>query len=187
METKTVYFAKPGTGNTSVALRIAKARAEELGIKTILVASTTGSTAVKAAKVLAGMRVIAVSHSAGHLEANTQEFTEENKRVAENKGVIVLTTTHVFGGISRAMRNQFKMYLLGETIANTLRFFGQGMKVAVEISIMAADAGLVRTDEDVISIAGTARGADTVILLTPVNSTRLFSLKIKEILCKPRF
>ncbi len=51
---------------------------------------------------------------------------------------------------------------------------------------MAADAGLIRTDEDVIAIAGTRDGADTAILLQPVNSQNFFELKIKEILCKPR-
>ncbi|MEE9174545.1 MAG: hypothetical protein V3U19_00030, partial [Thermodesulfobacteriota bacterium] len=61
------------------------------------------------------------------------------------------------------------------------------MKVACEISMMAADGGLARTDEDAISIAGTGRGADTAILLTPVNSNSFFDLRIKEILCKPRF
>jgi len=60
------------------------------------------------------------------------------------------------------------------------------MKVACEIALMAADAGLVRTDEDVISIAGTGRGADTAVVLRPVNTRNFFDLKVKEILCKPR-
>ena len=56
------------------------------------------------------------------------------------------------------MRKKFKMYLFEEVVANTLRIFGQGMKVACEITLMAADAGLVRTDEDVIAIGGTSHG-----------------------------
>ena len=82
------------------------------------------------------------------------------------------------------------MTVLGEIIADTLRIFGHGMKVACEITMMAADGGLVRTDEDVIAIAGTGgegRGADTAIVLKPVNSHDFFDLKVKEILCKPRF
>jgi hypothetical protein len=79
------------------------------------------------------------------------------------------------------------MYLLGDIVASTLRIFGEGMKVTCEISLMAADAGLVRTDEAVISIAGTGRGADTAIVLCPVNTGDFFRLKVKEILCKPHF
>ena len=40
------------------------------------------------------------------------------------------------------MRKKFNMHLLGDVIANTLRIFGQGMKVVPEIAMMAADAGL---------------------------------------------
>ena len=53
--------------------------------------------------------------------------------------------------------------------------------------MMAADGGLVRTNEEVIAIAGTGRGADTAVVLQPVNSHDFFDLKVKEILCKPHF
>jgi len=187
MELKTVYFEKPGSENTEEVLRIAKQRAEELGIKTILVASTRGDTAVRAVEVFNKSRVIVVSHSTGIREPDTQEFTEENRKIVESKGGTILTTTHAFGGLSRAMRKKFNMYVLGEVIADTLRIFGQGMKVACEISMMAADSGLVRTDEDIIAIAGSSRGADTAVVLKPVNTHAFFDLKIKEILCKPHF
>jgi hypothetical protein len=52
---------------------------------------------------------------------------------------------------------------------------------------MAADAGLVRTDEDIIAVAGTAVGADYAIVLKPVASDNFFDLKIREILCKPHY
>jgi hypothetical protein len=64
---------------------------------------------------------------------------------------------------------------------------GQGMKVAIEVSVMAADAGLVRTDEDIIAVAGTAVGADYAIVLKPVVSDNFFDLKVREILCKPHY
>jgi hypothetical protein len=85
------------------------------------------------------------------------------------------------------MLKKFNMHEIGVIIANTLRLMGQGMKVAVEISVMAADAGLVRTDEDIIAIGGSGRGADYAVVLKPVYSNDFFDLKIKEILCKPRF
>ncbi len=187
MEGKIVYFDNPGTENTEEVLRIAKARAGELGIRTIVVASTRGDTATRAVEVFEGVKVIAVSHATGFREPNLQRFTEENKRRVESKGGIVLTTAHAFTGIGGAMRKKFNMYLLGDIIANTLRIFSQGMKVVCEISLMAADAGLVRTDEDVIAIAGTGGGADTAVVLRPANSMDFFDLRIKEILCKPHF
>ena len=187
MELKAVYFEQPGSGNTDEVLSIAKQRAEELGIKTILVASTRGDTAVRAMEVLKGFRVIAVSHSAGFSEPNTQKFTDENRKIVESKGGIILTATHVFAGVSRALRNKSNTIAIGDIIADVLRIFGQGMKVVCEIAMMAADGGLVRTDEDAIVIAGSNRGADTAVVLTPVNSQRFFDLKVKEILCKPHF
>lgn len=186
MESRTVYFDTPGSENTEAVLRIARQRAEELGIKDIVVASTRGDTAVKAMDAFQGLRVIVVSHVTGLREANIQEFTEENRQTVESKGGIILTAAHAFHGLSAAMRNKYNTYVIGDIIANTLRIFGDGVKVACEIALMAADAGLVRTDEDVISIAGTSRGADTAIVLRPVNTHNFFDLKVKEILCKPR-
>lgn len=187
MELKTVYFDKAGEENTEATLRLARERAEQLGIKTVLVASTRGNTAVKAVNALKGLRVIAVSHSAGFGEPNVQRFTAENRKLFEEKGGIMLTTTHTFAGVSRALRQQFNTYTIGDIIANSLRVFGEGMKVVCEIAMMAADSGLVRCDEDIVSVAGTGRGADTAVVLTPVNSQRFFSLKVKELLCKPHF
>jgi len=187
MDGKIVYFEKTGPENTEAALRIAKRRAEELGIQKILVASTTGSVAVKALEVLKGLRVIFVSHSTGFTEPNVQRFTEENRKIVESKGGIILTATHVFAGLSRALRNKTNTVAVGDLVAETLRIFGHGTKVACEISMMAADAGLVRTDENIISVGGTSKGADTALVITPVTSQNFFDLKIKEILCKPHF
>ncbi|MDO8567627.1 MAG: pyruvate kinase alpha/beta domain-containing protein [Dehalococcoidales bacterium] len=187
MEARTVYFDKPGEVNTEEALKAVKRRADELGIKTVLVASTRGEAAVKAIDILQGLRVIAVSHSTGFREPNQQRFTDENRKYFESKGGTVLTTSHIFAGVSRAMRNTFNTFEIGDTIASTLRIFGEGMKVVCEISMMACDSGLVPANEDVISVAGSSRGSDTAVVLTPVNSHRFFALKVKEIICKPHF
>ncbi|MHB8105256.1 MAG: pyruvate kinase alpha/beta domain-containing protein [Dehalococcoidales bacterium] len=192
MELKTTYFEKPGGDeNTAKTLALAKARAAELGIKTIVVASTVGKTSVKAVDVFKGCKVIIVTHTAGFREANTQEFTEESRKAVEAKGGIILTTTHAFGGIHRAL-NPASMppppsLAIGDIVANTLRIFGQGMKVTCEIAAMAADAGLVRTDEEIISIGGTGRGADTAVVLQADYVHRFFNMRVKEIICTPRF
>ena len=190
MELKTTYFEKPGgVENTDKTLALAKARAKELGTKTVVVASTVGGTAVKAVNILKGYKVIVVTHVAGFREANTQEFTEENRKIVESKGGIILTAAHAFGGIHRALSNTMPpapSNAIGDIVAMTLRMFGQGTKVACEIAAMAADAGLVRTDEEIIAIGGTGRGADTALVLQPEYTHRFFNLRVKEIICKPR-
>jgi hypothetical protein len=187
MEGKIVYFDKPGVDNMEETLRIAKERADELGIKTIVVATTVGNTAARAVEVFKDLKVVAVTHSAGFRGPNTQELTKENREKIEKGGGTILTATHLFSGVGAAMRRKFNTYLLGDIVANTLRIMGQGMKVVVEITVMAADAGLVRTGEDCIAIAGTGRGADFAVVLRPVNSADFFDLRIREVLCKPRF
>jgi hypothetical protein len=184
MELKTVYFEKPGSvENTEKTLALAKERAEELGIKTIVVASTVGDTAVKAVNAFKGYKVIVVTHVTGIREPNTQEFTEENRNIIEKKGGIIVTAAHTFGSIHRALDANGA---IGDIIAMTLRTFGQGIKVACEIAAMTADAGLVRTDEEIIAIGGTGRGADAAVVLQPSYTHRFFNLKVKEIICKPR-
>ncbi|MBI4284181.1 MAG: hypothetical protein HY663_06910 [Chloroflexi bacterium] len=199
MEGKIVYFEDVGREDREAIARIAeetlslvRERAEELGIKTILVASTRGDTAAKAVSVFKGAKVIAVSHMVGHREPNTLEFTEENRRIVESKGGVVLTTRHAFGGFARGGHDgggsgsaRQPSNEPGAIIGRTLSIFGAGMKVACEIALMAADAGLVRTDEDVIAIAGSGRGANTAVVLRPANTVDFSDMRIKEILCKP--
>jgi len=180
------YFEKPGKENTERTLDLAKKRAEELGIKTILVASTRGETGVKACETFRGYDVVVVTHSTGFKEPNYQELTDENRAAIEAAGGKILICQHAFGGVGRAVRKKLGTYELEEIIAHTLRLFGDGVKVAVEIALMAADAGLVRTDEPAIAIGGTGSGADSAVVLKPANAQTFFDLKVLEILCKPR-
>jgi len=182
---KIVYFPEAGPQNTDEVLSLALERAKERGIKSVVVASTYGDTGVKATETFKGYNVVVVTHHTGFQAPNTQQLTEENrKKILENGGKI-LTATHAFGGIGRAVRNKFGTYQVDELVANVLRLFGQGMKVACEITAMAADAGYVRTDEEVIAIAGSSRGADTAIIVKPANVSNFFDMKVKEIICKP--
>jgi hypothetical protein len=183
---QSIYFDQPGKANTHRTLEIAKQRADELSIHTILVATTTGTTGVEAARLFQGYDVVVVTHSTGFGEPNVQELTEENRAAIEAAGGKVLTCQHAFGGVNRAVRKKLGTYLTDEIIAFTLRTFGQGMKVCAEIALMAADAGLARTDQPCIAVAGTGRGADTAVVLVPANAQAFFDLKIMEILAKPR-
>lgn len=180
------YFKKPGPQNTRAVMEIVSGRAEELGINSFLVATCSGRTAFEALEVLGpGEKIIAVTHVTGFREPNHQELSQDTRRELESKGVRVLTCQHAFGGVGRAVRNKLSTYQTDEIIAFTLRTFGEGTKVAIELALMAADAGLIRTDEDVISIGGTGKGADTALVLQPANSFRFFDLKVKGIICKP--
>jgi len=60
------YFAEPGPQNTAATLRAALARASDLGISDVLVASDTGKTAREALRVFQpGFRVTVVTNPAG--------------------------------------------------------------------------------------------------------------------------
>lgn len=181
-----VYFDQPGPQNTDLTLEVARRRAEELGIRTILVASTTGETGAKAVEVFRGYDVVVVTHSTGFAWANEQELLPEHRSSIEACGSRILTCQHAFGGVNRAVRRKLNTYLTDEIIAFTLRNFGEGTKVCIEIALMAADAGLVRTGEPCIAIAGTGNGADTALLLKPANAQAFFDLRVMEILAKPR-
>lgn len=183
---QSIYFDKPGKQNTARTLEIAKRRADELGIRTVLVASTRGETGVLAAQQFQGYNVVVVTHSTGFKGPNVQELTEENRAAIEAAGAKVLTCQHAFGGVNRAVRKKLGTYLTDEFIAYTLRTFGQGMKVCAEIALMAADAGLVKVGEPCIAVAGTGRGADTAVVLVPANAQDFFDLRVMEVLAKPR-
>jgi len=185
-EIQSVYFTESGSANTEKTLEIAKKRAERLGIKTIVVASTSGETGAKAVKLLPNCKVVVVSHATGFPAPDAQELTPENRARIMGKGGLILTATHAFGGVGRAVRRRFNTYQVDDIMAQTLRVFGQGAKVACEIVLMAADAGLIRTDEEVISIGGTGSGADTALVIKPAHTQDFFELKVREVLCKPR-
>ena len=181
----TEYWTHAGKANTDRTLELAYARAQALGLDTVLVATTSGETALRAAQVCAGMNVIAVTHSTGFKEPDTQELTPENRAAFEAAGGIILTCQHALGGVNRAVRKKLATFQLDEIIAHTLRIFGQGIKVVAEIALMAADAGLVRTDTPVMAIGGSGRGADTAAVVVPTNAQTFFDLRIPEIVCRP--
>ena len=183
---QSTYYEEPGKQNTARTLELARKRAEELGVRTILVASTWGETGAQAAREFGGYDVVVVTHATGFSGPNTQELTPENRAAIEAAGARILTCQHALGGVSRAVRKKWGTYMIDEIVAQTLRIFGQGMKVCVEIALMAADAGLVRVGEPCIAIGGTGRGADTAVLLIPANVQELFDLRVMEVLAKPR-
>lgn len=182
----TVYFQRAGKDNTDETLKLAWKRAEELDIKTIVVATTSGDTGLKAATLFKGYKVVVVTHCYGMTGPDEQQLEPDKKSAIEAQGGKILTTTHAFAGVSRAIRRKLNTYQASEIMAATLKIFGEGVKVVCEIVLMAADSGLVSTREDVIAIGGTGRGADTAAVIKPAHAHDFFDMKVKEIICKPR-
>jgi len=183
--TQTVYFSESGKVNTGRTLTLAYKRAAALGLKTAVIATTTGATAVQAAHLITKCAVIAVTHSTGFRQPYQQSLTDKNRASLDDTGVRILTTTHAFGGVGRAVRKKLHTYQVDEIIAFTLRTFGQGIKVVAEITLMVADAGLFRSDQPILVVAGSDRGADTAAIVQPTHAQTFFDLKFLEIIWMP--
>jgi hypothetical protein len=171
MESTTIYIEKGGEANTDAVVAAARQRAGQLGIKTIVIASSRGATAVKAVDVFQGMKLIVVGHEYGHVEPNATDFLDENRRIVESKGAKIVAGIHALGGIDNAFRARPGFPTGGAAPTGT------------PPPVPAPGTG---TDEEVIAIGGSSRGADTAVVIKPANAARFFDLKIKEIICKPR-
>ena len=186
VERKTLYFEAPGKQNTGNLLKIVKEYMEKAGVKDLVVASTTGETGVQASKLFKSFNMVVVTHHTGFREPGMQELKEESRQQILDNGVKILTATHSLSGVERAIRREFGTIEPLEIIANVLRLFSEGTKVCIEIVLMAADAGLIPVDKDVVAVAGSGRGADTALLIKPANSSRFFDLEVREVIAKPR-
>jgi len=186
IERKTIYFEKAGNQNTETLLKHVKKYAKSAGIRDIVVASTSGETGVAASRLFKGYNVVVVTHHTGFSESGQQELNAEYRKQIVENGAKIFTGTHALSSVEKAVRKKFGTIMPLELMANTLRLMGEGTKVCVEIVLMAADAGLIAVNRDVVSIAGTSKGADTALVIKPANASRFFDLKIKEVIAKPR-
>lgn len=180
-----LYFNDPGEVNSAETLKAAKERADELNIRDVVVASTRGTTGLMAVELLKGYNVVVVSHVTGMKEPNINELDDVSAKKIKAQGGKIVTAAHTFSGVNRAIRTKFNTMYPAGIVAQTLRLFGQGMKVVVEITTMAADAGVIPTGKDVIAIAGSGNGADTAVVIKSASSHNLFDAVIREIIAKP--
>ena len=184
------YFLKPGKENTEKAIELARKRAKEIGIRHIVVASFSGETGLKVMKEIKDAEIVVVGAYTGFRVGKAGEEAEviwrKNSESLVQSGARILRATHSLSGIERSVASKYNGVYPALLIADTLRLLSQGVKVGVEVAVMAADAGLIPTDQDVITICGTKNGADTVMVLRPANMANLFDIKIKEIVCKPK-
>jgi hypothetical protein len=180
-----LYFDTPGKQNTDETIKAALERAKSLGVKDIVVASVTGETGVKACEIFRGFNVIVVTHHVGFKEPGVPQLLKTNEDKIRFLGGKIFTGIHGLSGVERAIRFKWNTIEPLEIIAETLRIFGNGTKVCAEIVIMAADAGLVPIDKNVIAIAGSGSGADTALVVSPVHANNFLAMTVREMICKP--
>lgn len=194
VEKKITYFKYCGEMNTDEVLRLVKLRCEEASINKVVVASETGRSALKALDVLMGthIQMIVVTHYPAltwgpkgkiPIGLKRREYSE-NLRKLEEKGVKVVQGTRPFAPPSRSIGWN---YPTPEGIVDkTLEIFGAGTKIAIEVAIMATDAGELNKGEEVISCAGTFKGLDTALIVKTAHSSSFFKeFEVKEIIAKP--
>jgi hypothetical protein len=188
MQKTVIYFEKTGSENTMQCLETAKKAISDFHYKHIVVASTTGSTGQIFADALkdTGINSVVVTHSYGFKEPNNLELLSEREEKIRLAGAKIFTGTMITHSLETALAKKFSGVYPTLLVAQSLRRFGEGTKVCCEIVMMAADAGLIPEGEEVIAVAGTGRGADTVAVLRAAPSKRFLDLKVLEILAKPR-
>lgn len=188
MEKKILYFEKAGKDNSSACLTCVKDVVRTGGQKHIVVASTTGAMGLLFTEAFkeSSLNLVVVTHSAGFKGPNTSEIELETIDKIRANGAKIYTGTILTHSIETSLNAKFNGSYPAMIIANSLRRFGEGAKVCCEIVMMAADAGLIPEGEEVIAVAGTGYGADTVMILKSAASKRFLDLRVLEILAKPR-
>ena len=179
MEERIVYFEEPGQETTSAVFDLVDGAMSETDIHKVVLASTRGETARFAMDRYEGkdVRLIVVPHQYGF--GPGQRFPQEIVLRAQEEGHQVYFGTMLF--------HQETLFGKGAAayVADFLRVFCQGVKVCVEILLMAGNAGLVAEGEEVVVVAGTGRGADTAMVMSGATSRDLKRLHVSRILCKP--
>jgi hypothetical protein len=186
---KTVYFDRPGRDNTAAVVEAVGERRADLGIEHVVVASNTGATALALWETLqdTGATLVSVGGHTGFRGGDKQELSDDQHRALDERGIKVLIGSHALSGVGRSITKKFGGISHVEIIAYALRQFGgEGIKVAVEVAVMAADAGLVPTDREIIAVGGSGGGADAAIVLKAAHMDNFFDLEIREIIAKPR-
>ncbi|MFC1857656.1 hypothetical protein ACFL9U_06450 [Thermodesulfobacteriota bacterium] len=180
MKETIIYFEKPGKVNTPQVLSLVKERAQARDIRKVVLASTSGKTAMASVEAFegSGIELVVIPWQFGFMD-KPHPFPPELVAELKEKGHQVHFGTMLFH------TDDLYGVKTPTVMANLLRIFGQGTKVCVEIIMMACDGGCIEAGETVIAVAGTMGGADTAVVATAAPSTKLTRLRIHEIICKP--
>lgn len=174
------YYETTKEDHTLETFALVEQKLVETGIKKIILASTTGRTALRAMEYFAdkGVSLIVIPHQYG-FSSETNLFPSDTVKTLRENGHAVHFGTMLF--------HTDKIYgsNIPSIIADFLRCFSEGVKVCYEITLMAADGGFVNSGESVIAIAGTGVNSDTALLLQASTTRNIRKLRINEIICKP--
>lgn len=182
-----LLFDTPGPSNTAPTLAAAVARAEELGLRYLVVASTTGDTAEALRREVGDrdLQVVCVSYHAG-FRGGDEVMPPQRRAELRDQGIEVVIATHALSGVERAINNKFGTIGPVELMAHCLRCFGQGIKVAIEVAVMAADGAAAPTTEDIVAIGGSGKGADAAVVVRAAHQNNFFDLRVREIIAMVR-
>lgn len=179
-------FAEKGPVNTAAVATLAINAARERKIAHLVVATCTGGTVRHFLPFAGEFHLTAVTHAWGFSAPGVQEMSTDARAELATSGCRIVTATHVLSGAERGLSTRFGGLHPVEVVAHTLRMFGQGLKVCVEVAIMALDAGAIPHGQDILAIAGTSEGADTAIIIRPAHANAILDTRIVEIICMPR-
>ncbi len=177
-----IYFSQPGKLNTQRTLQLVAQRADQLNIKTILVATTSGETAVQAAKMLPDKRLIAVSHAAGWQRKHPGIDPGKPRRL-EAAGVTILPAA-ALGGVTAPCANSLAalkaMRSLPTPCASSSKAEGHR-----RIAIMAADAGLVDGKKPGHHCGWYRSGRRPGRSSSSSETYNFFDIRVWETICRP--
>jgi uncharacterized protein len=188
------YFDEPGEGNTQWVIEAVSQRLAAGGITKVIIASTSGKTAVEFARSLKGKaELVCVSEAPYRREWGEQWpcLKQAFRRELEKLGVAIVDNAPYVLHSSVLEAARWPNTSPEQLVKETLYSFGQGMKVAIEVVLTAVSCGCVTPYEDVIGVGGSSKGADTAIILRATYPASLFDkdpekrLEIREIIAMP--
>ncbi|MCL5438352.1 MAG: hypothetical protein M1148_04050 [Candidatus Thermoplasmatota archaeon] len=189
------YFRYSGETNTIDLLNLARKRALDNKIRTVIIPSETGISALKAIQIFrkTEIQLVVVTHYPDRVAGpkgdipigiNRLEYEDRRNKIRES-GVEIVQGTRPFVPPSRI---DWSWNSMEGMIDSTLELFGSGTKIAIEVALMATDAGKVDTGEEVVTCGGTYKGLDTALVVKTSHSHKFFEqFEVREIIAKPRF
>ncbi len=189
------YFEEPGEQNTDDVVEAVMRRVDQTGIKNVLVASDSGKTALKFAEALREKaKVYCVCQGPILREWNIPWPTikPEYRKRLEELDAMILNRVPFFFHNSIYTGAKWDEMSPEKLVKETLYLFGQGLKVAIEVVLIATMCGYLDPFQEVIGVGGSSRGADTAVVVRATYPTAIFSkdpqkkLEIREIIAMPR-
>jgi uncharacterized protein len=194
-------FEKPGPVNTDTVVEVVSEASSKVDYA--VVASITGSSAVKVAEKIREKKVVCVTCPQGMywqvnemkedlfaqipelksrrdewlkrgLERVPMSITEENRIKLQALNVEIVRGTIPLFGPSFSMRKHLQKITSLDVMAKTLELISTGTLVCMETVLMTTDAGVIPEEKRILACAGTEMGLDTAWILRNSASANLF-------------